>query len=72
MYQELITKKILEMNWIMNERIIKLLKDNEYNSIDELYKSWYKINYKTLTEKTDDWYMMTITPFIEKMKEFQE
>jgi len=62
-----ILEKIKSANWEMYLKILEFIKQNWYNSLEEVYNNWYKISYKTETTKTNDWYRITLTPFLEKI-----
>jgi len=62
-----IFEKIKEANWEMYLKTLEFIKQNWYNSYEDMIQNWYKVSYNTRTEKTDDWYRITLIPFLEKV-----
>lgn len=55
----------------MTIRTNAFIKSQWYNSLEELINDWFKISYKNETIKTNDWYQITLTPYLEKIIYFE-
>ena len=47
------------------------IKSQWYNSLEELINAWFKISYKDETIKTNDWYQVILTPYLQEIIYFE-
>ncbi len=57
--------EMLEKMIISQQKFIESL---WYKDLSAIHMAWYRISHKYEDRKTDDWYEVTATPYLEKIK----